>query len=70
MLQRLTLTGNNVREEGLVWAHSFREHSHHVGKAMRGEAVAQIDSAIRKQRADRKWGQAVKLQGPPLVTHF
>lgn len=33
LLARLTLTGNNLREEGLAWAHSFREY-----KSLRGKS--------------------------------
>lgn len=41
------------------------------GKCGVGGGLRQlIPSAHRKQRADRKWCQGIKVQGPLLVTYF
>lgn len=32
--------------------------------------VGHIGSVFRKQRANRKWDQAINSQGPPPGTHF
>lgn len=34
------------------------------------EAAGHTASVARKRKRDRKWGGAVKPQGPPPVTHF
>lgn len=68
---------SSLKEERLAWGSQLEGRGHHGGKDDRQERLegmnrkleGHVEFTLRKQRISRKWGQALRPQRPPPVTH-